>query len=231
MLAAFTLYGTHHIGTLVAILLITALLVYLCKKHPSLLITKSCLWILIGLSLASYPINQLALQATGGNHSLDATLPFHLCDITAVICGLALITRRPALCELAYFWGLAGATQGLLTPNIATTFPNPHFISFFILHGSITITALSLPLGLSWKPRLHAARRAFLWILAYAVGVSIINITLNTNFAYLMEKPQNSSLLDTMGPWPYYIPLFVATTAIAFYLLALPFKNQASTKH
>lgn len=225
MLAAFELYGTHHLGTLTLITVLAFLIIYLCRKHPSTIAARSALAILTFFCLASYPINQISWQMLGGAHSLDAVLPCHLCDIAAFICGFALITRKPLLCELAYFWGLAGTIQGLITPNLSVTFPNPQYIAFFILHGSIVITALILPLGLGWRPRPRAALRTLIWLLIYAVAASFINAALNTNFAYLTHKPAGASLLDIMGTWPWYIVWIIAAAGSLLYLLSLPFKK------
>ena len=104
MLAAFKLYGTDHLGAVAVIAIVAMVFIYLCRKHPSSLAAKSSIWILTFLCLAAYPMNQIAWQMIGGAHSLDAVLPCHLCDIGAFICGFALITRKPLLCELAYFW-------------------------------------------------------------------------------------------------------------------------------
>ena len=224
MLAAFALYGTDHIGAITVISAVAITFIYLCRKKPSSLAARFSIWTLTFLCLASYSINQLAWLSIGGAHSLDAILPCHLCDIAAFICGFALITRNPLLCELAYFWGLAGTIQGLITPNLTTSFPNPQFIAFFILHGAIVITALTLPLGLGWKPRPHAVRRVFVWVFIYAAIATVVNITLETNFAYLRHKPQGSSLLDVMGQWPYYILCLIAVSGLLLYALSLPFR-------
>src|SRR6187402_1650088 len=47
-----------------------------------------------------------------------SALPMHLCDWALVCTAIALWTRRRAFFDLAYFWGLAGTTQGLLTPAL-----------------------------------------------------------------------------------------------------------------
>ena len=60
------------------------------------------------------------------------------------------MSKSQKMAELAYFWGLAGTLQGLLTPNIHQGFPSPVYISFFWNHGFVVISALFLPLAMGW---------------------------------------------------------------------------------
>lgn len=225
MLSAFELYGIGHVGALICLTTISALVILRCRKDSHSPHAKSAISLLTFCCFAVYPINQAAWESVGGAMTLDAVIPLHLCDIAAFLCGFALITRRPLLCELSYFWGLAGTLQGLLTPNLPFDFPHPVFIAFFLQHGVVVITALLLPLGLGWRPRPGAWQRSFAWLLIYAVLAFLANIALNTNFGFLMHKPNEASLIDLMPPWPFYILLMICIGGMLFYLLGLPFKK------
>lgn len=230
MIGAFQHFGLSHFGVLTILAMLAALLIRRCRKSPHTMPTRSAISLLAFLCFAVYPINQAILSMAGGSHALDSLLPFHLCDIAAFICGFALITRRSALCELAYFWGLAGTLQGLLTPNLSHDFPSPVFIIFFLHHGVIVITALLLPMGLGWRPRQGAVRRVFGWVMIYALVAFLINFLLGTNFGFLMNKPAQASLLNIMGPWPWYVLMLIALAGFMFFLLSLPFRNTGNGK-
>jgi uncharacterized membrane protein YwaF len=49
-----------------------------------------------------------------------------------------------------------------------------------------------------------------------------INAWLGTNFGFTAHKPVNPSLLDHMGPWPYYLLGMQGMAVVLFSLLALP---------
>jgi len=156
MLADFQLYGQNHILTLLFLLGVAVQLIRLLRRdapNHTAGASKRVIQTLAFLCFSAYPINQLIVLAHGGDLTIDHVLPFHLCDLATFLCGFALLTRRPLLCELSYFWGLAGTMQGLLTPDLRHSFPDPVYLSFFLQHGVIVITAFILPLGLGWRPR------------------------------------------------------------------------------
>src|SRR5437660_779923 len=59
-------------------------------------------------------------------------LPMQLCDWTMIIVTVALLSGgRARLLEVAYFWGIGGSLQAILTPNLQFGFPDFRFLSFF----------------------------------------------------------------------------------------------------
>jgi hypothetical integral membrane protein (TIGR02206 family) len=182
------------------------------------------------INLASYPFNQAAWLSLGGKVALDNILPLHLCDIAAIIAGFALLTRRPILCALTYFWGLAATFQALLTPAITMGFPAWPFLTFFIQHFAIVAAALYLPLVEGWRPRQPLWKgplEVYKWSVIYLSLVMGVNHMLGTNFGFATRPPDNPSLIDHLGPWPWYLVSMQAIAVLLFFLLALPFKSSA----
>jgi len=177
------------------------------------------------LNLMAYPMSQLAWFKVP-NVGLESIVPFHLCDLAAVLAGFALLTRRQVLCELTFYWGLAGTLQGLLTPAIQVGFPAWPFVTFFVIHFSIVAAALYLPIVDGWRPERPWWRspwRAFLWVNAYILCAMALNALLGTNFGFAAHKPVNPSLLDHLGPWPWYLLSLELLALVLFGLLTLPF--------
>ena len=177
------------------------------------------------LNLISFPINQAAWMTLGKPLPLDNILPLHLCDIAAMTAGFALLTRRPALCALTYFWGLAATLQALLTPAIGLGFPSWPFITFFIQHFAIVAAALYIPIVDGWRPKQpfwSDPLRVYGWSVAYLTFALGINTLLDTNFGFASRPPANPSLIDHLGPWPWYLFSMQAIAVSLFLLLALP---------
>ncbi len=178
------------------------------------------------VNLSAFPLSFAAWYMIDAPKSLENFLPLHLCDVATLTAGFALWTRRPLLCALTYFWGLAATMQALLTPAITVGFPHMAFVMFFVQHFAIVATALYLPLVEGWRPRQPlwlAPLEIYGWSVAYLVFAMTINKLLGTNFGFASRPPDNPSLIDHLGPWPWYLGWMLGIALILYYLLALPF--------
>lgn len=145
-------------------------------------------------------------------------LPLHICDAAILLAPVVLLTRQWLCYELLYFWGFAGATLALLMPNVTRGFPALYCICFFALHGLIVASALYATAVMRLRPAPRSLLRAWLITNAYALILIPINLALDTNYMFLLRKPAAPSLLDLMGPWPWYI---VSGSLLGLVLMAL----------
>lgn len=178
------------------------------------------------INLSVYGINQAAWMTVKMPMSFDNIVPLHMCDIAAMTAGFALITRRPLLCALTYFWGLAATLQALLTPAITVTYPALPFVVFFIHHFAVVIAALYLPIVLGWRPKLplwKSPMEIFGISVVYLIFILIVNHLVGSNFAFVSHPPENPSLIDHLGPWPWYIFSLLGIALLLYFLLVLPF--------
>ena len=184
--------------------------------------------VLAFLNLSAYPLGLAAWLALDEPQSLDNLVPLHLCDRAAVIAGFALLTRHPLLCALTYFWGLAATTQALLTPALTVAFPSPPYVMFFVQHFAVVGAGLYLPLVDGWRPKQPLWKgplEAFAWAIVYLFMVLGVNRVLGTNFGFATRPPENPSLLDYLGPWPWYLVASLCIALVLFFLLAMPFRR------
>lgn len=223
MSAPFQAFGPSHLGALVVVAGAVGGLVWLRRRASAsraVLAERLLGTVLLALWPASL-LTHLALGTLDRQHAL----PLHYCDVAAVTGGLALWTRRPALCDIAYFFGLAGTLQGLITPSLQADFPDMRYFFFFLWHGGVVATALHLVFGLRHLPQAGAPWRMTLLTAAYAVVVGALNALLGTNYGFLCAPPPVPSLIDHLGPWPWYVPALLAVAAVFYTLLDLPFRR------
>lgn len=220
MPAPFHAFGPSHLivlslcGTFLVVLAIAA------RWAPTLSrVLEKTLAILL---LTSWPLSLLAHWQLGELNPGNS-LPLHFCDVAAIAGGLALLTRQRLAAEILYFFGMAGTLQGLITPNLNVDFPQMRFISFFILHGGVVIAALHVVTAMKCPPRPGAVPRMMGLTLAYAAAVGAANAALGTNYAFLCAKPQQASLMDALGPWPWYIGSLILLCGVFYTLLYAPF--------
>lgn len=223
----FTLFGYIHTLTLCTIVATASLLIVAYRKGSDN--TKTVVTYSLALCcLISFPLQTLLFHLSDYPVLLENLIPFHLCDLAAIVCGIALLTKNRRLCELGYFWGLAGTIQGLITPDLETTFPSAAFVSFFWNHGFVVIAALFIPLALSWRPEKYAIWRAFGTTQIYVVLAMTLNHLLgSTNYGYLSHKPDQVSLLDFFPDWPWYILILELICLLLFIILTLPFSAKS----
>jgi hypothetical integral membrane protein (TIGR02206 family) len=217
----------HLVTSVIGLAVVAAFLVAGRKGGESRRIATA---LLIFLNLSSFPLSLLAWLTLDGPKSLDNYLPLHLCDIATFTAGFALLTKRPLLCAMTYFWGLAATFQALLTPNISVGFPHFPFVMFFIQHFAIVATALYLPLVIGWRPRQPLWKgplEILAWSVIYLIFAMAVNCGLGTNFGFASRPPDNPSLIDHLGPWPWYLVSMLAIAVVFFLLLALPFAKRA----
>ena len=222
-------FSNQHFVTLaIGFVVILGLIIFAKRSEKKQRIATA---IIAFLCLASYPF---ALFAWSGHpQALDNVLPFHLCDLAAIVAGFALFTRRPLLLTLTYFWGVAATTQALLTPAISIGPPELPFIHFFVQHFAIVAAAIYIPIVLKWRPEMpwwKSPLKVFAISIAYQGIALLINVMLKTNFAFASRPPDNPSLIDHLGPWPVYLFAMQGIALALYLLLALPFRREKSSQ-
>jgi hypothetical integral membrane protein (TIGR02206 family) len=160
-----------------------------------------------------------------GTWELDFNLPLHLTDVVTLVASLALWTARPLLVELTYFWALTASLQAVLTPELNADFPSVFYWTYFITHGGAVVAAVHLVFGRRITPRAGAVWRAFAGTACVAAAAAFGDLLTGGNYMFLREKPTEPTLLDVMGPWPWYIATGAALALVLFWLLDLPFRR------
>lgn len=220
----FHVLGPSHVTVLSLTIIITILMIRAAWRGESWGL-RSLEKLLALVLLSEWPANIL-ISWVLGELDVDHIVPAHFCDVASILGGLALLTRKHELCELLYFWGLSGTAQGLLTPALEVDFPSPRFLVFFALHSGVVIAALYIVFGKRITPRAGAVKRAMGWMLVYAAVAAMLNVLLGSNYGFLCHKPPTGSLLDMLGPWPWYVGSLVLVALVFFTALDLPFRGR-----
>jgi len=221
MTTNFHLLGTEHLIILGAVPTLGATFAVVHRKlSPDIRWPRICLASILLLDSALfYGYMALHGQLTFPNH-----LPLELCDASLCLVIIALFTLNKTVFDLAYYGALAGASMALLTPNLWEPFPSFTTVQFFVAHGLIVAATLYLLWSKQARPRPGSVARAMLGLNLFAALVGTFDFIFKTNYMYLRSKPPNASLLDLLGPWPWYILAAEAVAWLVFLLLYLPFR-------
>ncbi|MGH9465540.1 MAG: TIGR02206 family membrane protein, partial [Thermoanaerobaculia bacterium] len=174
------------------------------------------------LVLLAYLLGSFAYYARQGD-PIATLLPLHLCDSLFVTAAWMLWTRSRLAFELTYFWTLGGTLQALATPDVAEGFPHWRFCLFFATHALPVLAALWGVFVFRLRPAPRSIWRAWLGLNVLAAIAALANWALGTNFLFLRAKPAGASLLDWLGPWPWYLVTVEALALVSFAFWYLPF--------
>jgi hypothetical integral membrane protein (TIGR02206 family) len=219
----FVLFGLDHLAALALTALLAVGASLAVRHRPTSPLADALRFGFAGLLLVGVA-GYLVSEARSGRLTPWDLLPLHLCDFLIFVAIHALLTRNRVAAELLYFWAGAGTLLAMLVPDVHRSFPNPRFIIFFGFHGAVVTAAAFVAFGLRLTPRPGAARRVFLLTLGYAAVVGVVDALSGFNFLFLRAKPAAATLLDWLGPWPWYLVSAAALAFVLFQLLALPFR-------
>ena len=88
--------------------------------------------------------------------------------------------------------------------------------------AGIVAAACFLVFGRGLLPSYRDVWVAAIALFCYALVVLPLNFLLGTNYGFLARKPEIGSLLDYLGPWPWYIASIEGIAIVAFHLFYLP---------
>ncbi|NCB51875.1 MAG: TIGR02206 family membrane protein [Clostridia bacterium] len=225
----FYAFSASHIVTLAVLTGLNILLVFWFNKQRTGKSVYRFRYWLAALLLASEILTEL-WYVWAGVFTLDYALPIQLCDVAAFLSVVMLLRRNRTSFELVYFWGLGGSLQALITPDLYYPFPHVMFFSFFILHGAI-LTAVFYSITVDGlKPTFRSIGKTFVYTNIYAVLIMVVNRMTGGNYLFLSHKPEGASIIDVLGPWPWYILSLEGVLLAVCLILYAPFavKNSAS---
>jgi hypothetical integral membrane protein (TIGR02206 family) len=151
-------------------------------------------------------------------------LPLHACGIAVLAAAATLLFRNQRAFEIAYFWGLVGSSNAVITPSLdeGEGFPSYRFFQYFVAHSGIVVGVLFATWGLRMRPTLGGLFRAFVCVNLFALGVGVFNVVMGSNYMFLREPPETASPFF-FAPWPWYIPILDLVALGMFFAVLSPF--------
>jgi hypothetical integral membrane protein (TIGR02206 family) len=148
------------------------------------------------------------------------SVPLHLTDLATVVTAYALWSQKAWAYALTYYWGLVLSTQALISPALTgPDFPSWPFLGFWSIHLLVVWAAIYLTWGRGMRPGWRSFRFVVAVTLAWVAVTLVFNSIAGTDYGFLNRKPTTPSLLDLMGPWPWY--LLVAGTLVVIVWAAM----------
>lgn len=207
-------FSDPHLAALAVLVAGSALSIWAPRRHPGAWVTVYAR--LLAVVILAAWVGEYVVDLINGSWSLRYTLPLQLTDAVSASSVVALWWRRQLPVELVYFWALTASLQATITPDLYQNFPSIYYFTYFTYHvGAITAACL-LVFGCGIYPRRSAPWRVFAITLAWAAAAGLGDVLTGGNYMYLRVKPVHGSLLNVMGPWPWYL---VTTGVLAIGML------------
>ncbi|PYJ29872.1 MAG: TIGR02206 family membrane protein [Verrucomicrobia bacterium] len=155
---------------------------------------------------------------------LTIVLPFVLAGIVRRTKSQPMWTGSQRWFEVAYFWGIGGTLQAVLTPNLRFGFPDWRFISFFTSHCGIIVGVVFLMLTRGYRPYPISIVRVWLWSEFYFVVTFVVDGLTGFNYGFLLHKPEAFSILSFLSDSrPLYLLQMHGVALLFFLVLYAPF--------
>jgi hypothetical integral membrane protein (TIGR02206 family) len=217
----FSPYGPSHLAVLVVFAIGSAALVWIGRRQTE---SQARLFgrVLAALIMAIFSV---ALVYKLVQPTLAQSVPLQLCDLAELTAAYALWSQRNWAFTLVYYWGLPLSSQALITPDLnAPDFPSHSFLTFFALHLLVVWAAIYLTWGHGMHPGWRSYRFAVITTLAWGAFTLVFNTIAGTDYGFLNRKPNNASLLDFLGPWPFYVLAEVVIVGAVWALMTWPWE-------
>ncbi|MBS4211756.1 MULTISPECIES: YwaF family protein [Neobacillus] len=140
-----------------------------------------------------------------GDWDVSHAIPLELCSISLILTVLLLLTRKKIIYEILLFTALLGASQAIFTPALNFDFPHFRFFHFFYTHLMDIWVVLYFTWARGYRPTIWSVVKLFVFLNVLMPIIMWINKLVGGNYMYLSHKPKTASLLDVLGPYPYYI--------------------------
>lgn len=226
----FHAYGLPHFTVIFLTIVLPFALAALVRRTKSQRIEKAIIGVLSAVLILNYVVYLVFIRSRG---VVDwrQLLPMQLCDWGMVVVIVAMWSGNQRWFEVAYFWGIGGTLQALLTPNLRYGFPDWRFISFFTSHSGIIVGVSFLMLTRGCRPYPVSIVRVWLWSEFYFALTLVVDELTGFNYGFLLHKPEAFSILSFLSDsWPIYLLQMHGVALLFFLVLYAPFAVFDMTK-
>ena len=205
MESAFKMFSTVHITSMITLALLI-LLLFLSRNKWSTQQQK------VHLSERFFALTLFIIDGCyyiwlvqTGRWDWGSSLPLELCSISLIVTILLLWTGNNKFYSFVFFAGIGGAIQAVATPVLDMNFPHFRFFHFFYTHFGIILTALYFTWVKGYRPTFKGVIQTMITLNVLLPFLFAINLLVEGNYMFLQQKPRGGSLLDFLGPYPWYV--------------------------
>ncbi|PXW91793.1 putative integral membrane protein (TIGR02206 family) [Streptohalobacillus salinus] len=215
----FELFSLSHMSMILVTIILLVLLYFLRDRATRK--TKTYIKYTLIAALIGGEVFFHGWYLANNRWDIIYNLPLQLSSISIYLCTFMLVTKNYRVFEISFFISMTSALIAIITPELFFGAPHLRFFQFFIVHIAIVLACFYMVWFEGYKATATSVIRAFL-VLNFIVGcVFIINHLTGANYMFLSRKPNNATVIDLLGPYPWYILALEAIALSSFILLYL----------
>lgn len=227
---SFVIFSIAHMGAVMGLCFLILLLFISRKKWSIQPKNMRLMERFFALSLLVIEVLYHVWLFQSERWNWNNSLPLELCSISLVMTIVLLWTGNKHVYNFVFYAGIGGALQAVATPVLDLSFPHFRYFHFFYTHIGILVTALYFTWIKGYRPTFKGLIKTMVALNLLLPAVVAINFLLQGNYMFLREKPMNGSLLDYLGPYPWYIISLEVVTFLIFVCLWLLFRIKDADK-
>jgi len=220
--ASFAAYDASHWAVLILLAAGVGVLALFGGRYRG----TSTVWTVgrvFAVVLVAFHVPIQIYDLTPARFDIEHSLPLQISDLSWMAAAYALWFRRQWAYALTYYWGLTLVPQAVITPALdAPGFPSIDYISFWGQHLLVLWAAVYLTWWLGMRPNWRSFAFAAVVTVAWGLVMLAFNALAGTNYMFVNRKPDNPSLLDLMGDWPWYLAVVLVVGLSGWALLTWP---------
>ncbi len=213
----FHLFGVSHTVSIAIFFLAVFFIPIIAIKYFSKSLQKKIGFLLVFFVFINFPL-WVVLEIVAGSFDIKLHLPLHLCRLANLLLPFAVLRKNDTIFQIMFYWGLSAMFQAIFTPDITHDFPHFHYFRYIAAHHLLVITIIYYVVVFDFIPTILGLKKAFLALNIFLVVALLFNVVFDANYFWLMSKPPAGSLLDYMGPWPWYILTAEIVALLHFYV-------------
>lgn len=226
---SFEMFSMTHFSTILVLGCLITLL-FMTRMNWSIQMEKMLLIErLFALSLLLMEVFYHVWLFQAGRWNWSNSLPLELCSISLVMTIVLLCTGNKHVYDFVFYAGIGGALQAVATPVLDLSFPHFRYFHFFYTHFGIIVTALYFTWVKGYRPTFKGIIKTMVALNILLPIINGVNTFFQGNYMFLRSKPANGSLLDFLGPYPWYILSLEIVVLFIFFCLWLLFRKRALT--
>jgi len=219
----FQLFSSSHGAPVLVYFLFASSIVWYAKTRVTNQATKKNILLWLSLIPLIALIVQNLIKVSIGAWQIQDDLPLHICRFLAVLAPLVYLKDSKFWTGVFYFWILVGTFNAVIAADIRFDYPHYNYFTYFIIHIGLIPLPIYHCYVLGRKIQKRDLWNAYWLANVFLLVTMAINFSIQSNYMFTRHKPEVASLMDHLGPWPWYLVMLQFLGLFLFALAYLPF--------